>query len=500
MRSKTPHILADNRSRIALFAIYLAYVLILTLKPFDFSAHWIPLFLHNPAGELFGVKVYDLINNVLLFMPLGFLLGVHFGRSRERRASLLIRVTLTGALLSMGIETAQIFLERTTSAIDVMTNTSGTALGCTLASYRIWERSFAVQAIRIWHMRRFRILFATCYAAVLAGILFAPVRWNRFDTWDDSYPFLLGNEGTDDRPWRGEIHSLLIFDRALPPGEIASLASQTADGLSPSRVAGLRPVAAFPFDDEGRVARNPADPDNSLRLTGEGVERLRDRPGIRFDGGKVSSRQLGKTLTERLKAASQLTISLWLRPADPEQVGPARIVSISRNPERRNVTLGQEGRRLTLRVRTPQTWKNASRIPLYSDRVFEDTRYRHVAATFHHGVARVYVDGVPAGRPLYAHRHYLPHRLEFGTRLYGWFACCFIFFWPLTQLVYSIPVRRRFIGMMLVMAGYVALIDSLYWFFFGQPFGPFLLMPVAGVSLIAGRAGRFFSGLHPGGS
>ena len=39
-------------------------------------------------------------------------------------------------------------------------------------------------------------------------------------TWDDDYGFALANEFTLDRAWRGEIHLVAIYNRALTPADI----------------------------------------------------------------------------------------------------------------------------------------------------------------------------------------------------------------------------------------------------------------------------------------
>ncbi|UCC63179.1 MAG: LamG domain-containing protein [Anaerolineae bacterium] len=41
-----------------------------------------------------------------------------------------------------------------------------------------------------------------------------------FSNWDDGYRFGLGNEFTLDRPWRGELHLVAIYDRALGQAEV----------------------------------------------------------------------------------------------------------------------------------------------------------------------------------------------------------------------------------------------------------------------------------------
>lgn len=73
------------------------------------------------------------ILNVLLFVPLGFLLPVLWERFR-----CIPRATLWGFALSTGIEFLQIFSGRTTDVNDILTNTLGTILGLLFASLLIY--------------------------------------------------------------------------------------------------------------------------------------------------------------------------------------------------------------------------------------------------------------------------------------------------------------------------------------------------------------------------
>ena len=66
--------------------------------------------------------------NVLLFVPLGVLLPVLWGRFRSAK-----RTVLAGLAVSFAIEFSQIFTFRTTDVNDLITNTAGAALGFLLA-------------------------------------------------------------------------------------------------------------------------------------------------------------------------------------------------------------------------------------------------------------------------------------------------------------------------------------------------------------------------------
>ncbi|MCA9112698.1 MAG: DUF1549 domain-containing protein, partial [Planctomycetaceae bacterium] len=63
-------------------------------------------------------------------------------------------------------------------------------------------------------------------------------------------------------------------------------------------------------------------------------------------------------LVEAVRATNELTVELWLRPQDDRQNGPARIVSISAGPSTRNLTVGQDGSRFDVRLRTTKTSTN----------------------------------------------------------------------------------------------------------------------------------------------
>jgi VanZ family protein len=104
-----------------------------TALPFDFSAN----------GELVEQRLRrlgeqpwrvgsqsDVISNVLLFLPWGFLLAIWCaGRGTSFPAAVLL-AALTGALLSGSVEIGQLYApSRTTSAVDLATNTLGSILG-----------------------------------------------------------------------------------------------------------------------------------------------------------------------------------------------------------------------------------------------------------------------------------------------------------------------------------------------------------------------------------
>jgi VanZ family protein len=114
----------------------------------------------------------DLISNVLLFMPWGFLLAFwRAGRGTSFVAALSLAL-LSGASLSAAVEIAQLYApSRTTSVVDLATNTLGSMLGALigwLSALRVWPRL----SIEIRRMVASRPL-AACALATAAGLMFA---------------------------------------------------------------------------------------------------------------------------------------------------------------------------------------------------------------------------------------------------------------------------------------------------------------------------------------
>lgn len=116
---------APTRARLsrALLLYYAGVVLVITLAPFRFAAprHFV---------VYYGTMPFDLVANVLLFVPLGFLYPL--GGPDGRRATVL-RALAAGLLLSACIEAAQLFEpERYPSVVDLAANGVGALTGALL--------------------------------------------------------------------------------------------------------------------------------------------------------------------------------------------------------------------------------------------------------------------------------------------------------------------------------------------------------------------------------
>ncbi|MDB5865671.1 MAG: VanZ family protein [Betaproteobacteria bacterium] len=107
----------------ALLAYMLGVTLIITLLPFHFR--W-----PDEWRVMLGGDVIDVVANVLLFIPLGFF----YRLAQPSRSRSTLQVLALGALVSIAIESAQLFeAVRNASPLDVATNAIGAWLGALAA-------------------------------------------------------------------------------------------------------------------------------------------------------------------------------------------------------------------------------------------------------------------------------------------------------------------------------------------------------------------------------
>jgi hypothetical protein len=82
--------------------------------------------------------------------------------------------------------------------------------------------------------------------------------------------------------------------------------------------------------------------------------------GIRFAGPGIARTSAPPQWVAAAIRAQELEVELQVRPLAREQTGPARIMTLSLNPDRRNLTIGQQGADLILRLRTPASDLNGT--------------------------------------------------------------------------------------------------------------------------------------------
>jgi glycopeptide antibiotics resistance protein len=165
-------------------AAFVAFAVWGSLFPFEFHAvpaaeavrlFWLP-WLRGPATW----SISDLVSNVLLFVPIGVFLTASASwlppSGGSPRTGLVVVLVVTGAfLLSAALEFAQAFVPyRTPSAVDVMAETLGAALGAAAWRLRGARADAAVSAVIDAVMRAplpCRVLLGYCLVFAVAWLL-----------------------------------------------------------------------------------------------------------------------------------------------------------------------------------------------------------------------------------------------------------------------------------------------------------------------------------------
>ena len=166
--------------------------------------------------------------------------------------------------------------------------------------------------------------------------------------------------------------------------------------LSPrSEPAGLR--ALWTFEGEGKIVRDRSGVGEPLDLKIETPSAVRRTAGgLRITGEtQIAADRPARGLIDALRKTGEVTIEVWLTPADRKQAGPARIVTLSDGSSKRNVTLGQDGGRYDARLRTTvNTDRNGLPSTKTDGGAVRTDRPSHVVFTRRStGLARLWVDG-----------------------------------------------------------------------------------------------------------
>jgi VanZ family protein len=336
------------------------------LAPFDFA--WDG---HIPFERVtwHPLTLRDAPLNVLLFVPFGFGLAGLLAR-RGRQSGAAWRVLLVAALLSAALEAAQLFMpDRVPSVADVAANTLGALLGYGL--FRAWMMGFGV-ALQRYATRRNLLIGLSLYTvgvALLTTYLFRSVH---LSNWDTSFPLVVGNEAIGKRQWSGRVETLTL-EAGLD--SLLFYAPYDLTGDAPFEVSTQHKTAPPLEWREG-----PATAQNGrVVVVGPGEWLATSEPLVGF--------------SETTSATDDFRIETVVATSDPAQRGPARIVSISADAERRNITIGQEFDALIIRLRTPAAGENGQKPEALVPGVFADQRPRHIDVTYDAPMLRVRVDG-----------------------------------------------------------------------------------------------------------
>lgn len=329
------HRITADKYRLSLLPLSVATIIIATAVPIE---------LRGPIWWDGGFDYRDIAENLLLYVPLGIALW-------KRTLWSMMAIAL---LLSMTIEISQVWsIGRYSSTLDIVVNTAGALLGalaCRHAGFRKTIGAVTIPVNGLW------IAVATFGIAEILVIWELPVRSSALSDWNPDFPLLLGNELTQDRPWSGKILEM---------------------SLSPT------------------VARPEWD-----HVANAGGGDIKSSSPMYLHGGEAIL--LPHTASQDFARAAMHTNSftVFTRVATDNiiQDGPARIVSFSTDPFNRNFDLGQEGRQIVFRVRTPVSGENGQDYRAETPPILRAHKETLVVANYDGAVARIYLDHQLFGR------------------------------------------------------------------------------------------------------
>jgi glycopeptide antibiotics resistance protein len=447
---------------ITIFFSSLLLVLFATLYPYDFdfketvNSLW-HIFLILEQGKS---DTLDVLKNVLLFMPLGFSLACLMQNRRHIGLVMFAVILLVCFGLSYTIEIIQIFLpSRFASLIDILSNVAGGILG--FLCFLLLESKVKVIDNTSAFMKRNLQLSFLGYAVFAILISISLQHFSSLNNWDRTYPILLGNERTGDRPWQGYISELYIANRAISGTEVAQIISKkkTVDLIGESLIASYQLTGSGNYHDDGG---------NLPDLIWRGEPRdVQQRKGVFLDSNHwLETAASAEYLTQRIVGTSQFTLGMTVATSDTKQIGPARIISLSEDPGHRNFTLGQQGSDLVFRLRTPVTGENGTNPFLVAPDVFATKNLHNLIVTYDGLNLLLYVDGKRSSNSLKLNpgiilfsslfRQYTYYAIGYKAMHYVYYALVFIPLGILMTLTVKI-MRSRFFIKVIIICGYIML-------------------------------------------
>ena len=151
-----------------IFPVYVLLIAYASLSPFT---GW-----RVPEGAVFHfltvwpryITRFDVLINILAYLPLGFLVALSLRRLRG--GMLILAATGVGAAVSLGMETLQVFVPgRIASIPDLLTNTAGSLAGA-VSAHSLGSRSHLMQKLVLWRNRWFLSGRIADWGLVLLGL------------------------------------------------------------------------------------------------------------------------------------------------------------------------------------------------------------------------------------------------------------------------------------------------------------------------------------------
>jgi glycopeptide antibiotics resistance protein len=380
-------------NRILIAAI--AGIIFLTLYPFRFLLN---RHVHGPVIPFFldgwgkAAGPFDVVLNILLFVPYGFGLALKFRGKGKSRAATLGVCLVAGALLSYTIELLQFYIPlRDSGWEDVFTNSTGSVVGLLLfemcGTFVLTLVSRAEWVLNAWLSLWRTILILTLYCVLCFTISLVLQRQTRLSNWQPDSLLVVGDaiSGQSGSGWKGEVYQLELWDHALPDKFARSLTSGgLVDPAGPASLAEYDFSDSPPFQDQRHFLPDLVwDPQTAA---------LNHPKTVVLDGESwLVSRGPVSALADDLQATQQFALRMRCKPDEVAGMD-GRIVSIAQASGSANLELRQQGSNLVFWFRTRLT-KKRSTMTWSIPNTFTNDQARDILFSYDGLALSLYIDG-----------------------------------------------------------------------------------------------------------
>lgn len=372
--SRTPRMISNRWAhRAPLFAV--VFVTVATLFPYQFLPHetahrrtvFFLLWLTPHPTNL-----RDFLENVLLFVPLGFGFASWAVAKEWRRLWGALAALVGAAAFSSLLEFLQVFLPtRTAEWWDVIANSIGTVLGFLIfqiVGERISSYASALEdkIERTFTSRRIAASFVV-YSSLM---LFCSARLQQatnLTQWHQGDTLFVGNDATDSHPWHGRILHLEMADGVVSPDYFS--ATGNAAGRSFNKQASEDPHVVLDLSARGDQTEENNSQEEGPRQSAEG------QAAVHIGMDSIRARIPATAIVNDLKKTNRFALRVLCIPSEAAVRSFGTIVSLSSDPRHPDFFLHEERERWVVGIHSAlggktQDWDlQFSNIPTHGEPV-----------------------------------------------------------------------------------------------------------------------------------
>jgi len=339
----------------------------------------------------------DTVDNIILFSPFGFALACLTRARNVRSIWLLPLAILVSCLFSSSIEFLQQWLPtRDSSLADICSNTTGGIVGATAFLLIGTPLLRLASTVLIKLLDYFNVAaFVPLFLLLLACAVRGPLRLRHINrdlaSWDPAFPLAVGNDPKEDRAWQGSVTSIEIAAVALNPAQVAA-AYQSGDLRS---ILGDSLLASYRIHAPGNcIDLTHHSPDLQWVDSDAAQTQTQTNSQLLFSADHwLCSTEPLRLVCTAIRDTSRFTLRCRFQSAlDSQSPQIGRIVTLSINPEKCNLTIGQQSSDLVIRLRRPLSGDNGTNPALKIGDFFLQNGPHDLILTYNDPELRIYVD------------------------------------------------------------------------------------------------------------